>query len=166
MRQPFERLVSAYNAKMTNYVSDQSDFYAKVSRDISNKVRSLRENEAERSMVRDGFATFEDFVNYLLITPQKDMHWREYETICQPCLHDYDMILKFETFNDDFRYLKRYLNVSEYHSPAFFPPRTPRTDKHLTQSFMTSLSPMLRKRLYQMYQHDFEMFGYEKPWYV
>lgn len=169
VRQPFERLVSAFNAKL-NPVGGQSDFYARVSRMISDRYRIKRENETERKMPGDGFATFEDFANYLLDlggNPMKrDSHWREYESLCQPCRYNYDVIMKFDTFADDFRYIKRFLNVSEYHLPAFFPIHKSRTNSHLTETYMTSLSPPLRKLLYRMFEHDFEMFGYPKPHYV
>ena len=103
--------MSAYNAKMTKYRSWQSEYYAHLSQSINKKYRNFREDKTQVSIEDDGFATFEDFVNFLLDhrKEHQDSHWERYETWCNPCFHDYEIIMKFETFDDDIRYIKKFL---------------------------------------------------------
>ena len=168
MRHPFERIVSAYNDKMTTN-EGQTGHYNEVSRLINKKYKILRDDPRDRTEPDDGLATFEDFVNHLvrLGSPwNRDEHWRQYETICDPCHHNYDVIMKFDTFYDEFKYIKKYLNVSERHLKAFFPPWKHRTNPNVTSVYMESIPRTLRHQLYEVYKKDFELFGYEKPSYV
>ena len=130
--------------------------------------RHLRSNVTSRNDVGDGTATFEDFINFLVrLGPpsNRDSHWRQYDNICDPCTHDYEIILKFDTFVDDFWYLKRRLNVSKHHFPAFFPQGKYTTTSDKTQRFMKMIPMELQEELYKVYIRDFELFGYEKPNY-
>lgn len=169
VRHPFERLVSAYNDKMVPDGEGFSWYYAPISRDINRRFRHLRQNITARGDVGDGTATFEDFVNYLVqLGPpsNRDEHWRQYHATCDPCKHDYDVIMKFDTYLDDFESLKQLLNVSEHHRQDFFPPFQARTDNDKTKVFMKSIPVELRRKLYEIYRKDFELFGYDKPDYV
>ena len=145
----------------------QTQYYAKISRQINDRFRRIRYNTTARMHRGDGMATFEDFCNYLirLGSAYVDDHWRQYSTVCDPCHHNYDVIMKFDTFNDDFRYLKDFLNISRQHLPDFFPPGDTRTNSDVTELFMLTLPLILRVKLYEMYEKDFLLFGYERPWY-
>ena len=128
VRSPFERVVSAYNDKMK---IDSPGFtptgFEPISRGIREGYCKFRANETERSMIGDGTATFEDFVNFLvrLRSPSEfDSHWMQFEHVCDPCNAGYDVIMKFDTYQDDFRYIKEFLNVSSNHFSAFFPSKT------------------------------------------
>ena len=168
MRHPFERIVSAYNDKM-KAGGGQSSYYAGVSKDINRRYRRYRANLTSRNKPDDGMATFEDFVNYLIrVGPpsRRDDHWKQYYSICDPCHFNYDIIMKFDTFEDEFRYIKNFLNISQYHLPAFFPPRRTRTNSNMTSSYLRKIPLMLRRQLYLIYKRDFELFGYEEPSYI
>ena len=167
MRHPFERLVSAFNDKMRK--SQKSPVYKQLSKTINRKFRRFRSTKAARLAWDDGLATFEDFVNYLIrLGPpnKRDDHWKQYEAICDPCNSNYDVIMKFDTFDDDFRYIKQYLNVSQHHLPAFFPPRKTSTNKDMTTEYFEKLPIMLRRQLFLLYKRDFDLFGYEQPSYL
>ena len=169
VRNPFERIVSAYNDKLVPGGEGFSWYYAPISRNINRTYRHLRSNVTARNDIGDGTATFEDFVNFLVqLGPpaNRDIHWKQYESICDPCVHNYDIIMKFDTYLDDFRYLKRYLNVSQYHLPAFFPPHNASTNTDKTENFMMTIPIELRRKLYEVYKRDFELFGYDKPSYL
>ena len=146
-----------------------SHMYETISRDVNKKYRHLRQNITARLATDDGTATFEDFANYLIDLggpEEMDMHWRQFESLCDPCNYEYDMILKFDTLDEDLTYLKEYLNISAYHLPAFFPTGKTKTNNELTSMFMKSLHISLRVKLYELYKRDFELFGYDKPLYV
>ena len=87
VRHPFHRLVSAYNDKMLG----KSEYYAPLSKEINRRYRSLRYKVSERTAPDSGRATFEDFVNFLVHSSNKDMHWERFEVICGPCFHHYDV---------------------------------------------------------------------------
>ena len=83
VRHPFERVVSAYNDKMTIHSTGFSaNYYEPISRNIYQNYKQFRANVTERGVVGDATATFEDFANYLVRfkSPSKmDSHWQPYE---------------------------------------------------------------------------------------
>ncbi|XP_076820622.1 carbohydrate sulfotransferase 8-like [Clavelina lepadiformis] len=159
VRHPFHRLVSAYNDKMLG----PSEYYAPLSKEINRRYRSLRHKVSERTAPDSGRATFEDFVNFLVNSSNKDMHWERFEVICGPCFHHYDVIAKFETLEQDVTYLENVLKISDEHKTIFFPSRERRTNDEKVEGYFSDLSKELQMKIYEKYKRDFEIFGYEKP---
>lgn len=48
-----------------------------------------------------------------------DMHWIPITQFCTPCLIKFDIIAKFETLNEDQRYLIEKVNLEKYISPQW-----------------------------------------------
>ena len=164
MRNPFNRLVSAYFDKMLTTSPGYTKVYRLKSRTINKNFRHLRQNVTERNQTDDGNATFEDFVNFLVRSKAKmDSHWNLFFTRCTPCYTQYDYIVKFETLNNDMEYLKQKLNISTYHRQAFFPKKNYKTNWDLVKKTFKTIPKELGLKLYEKYRIDFEMFGYEKP---
>ena len=165
VRHPFDRLVSAFNAKMRPE-GGQTEYYAEISRKINADYKHLRGKGAEKD---DGFAIFQDFARYLsqLGGPEKrDHHWRQYSALCNLCNHNLDIIMKFDTYKEDLRYVKHFLNVEEEHLQDFFPEKETRTNSNMTETYFKTVPLNIRRKLYELYKDDFEYFGYEKPSYV
>ena len=139
-------------------------YYGPMSQKINQQFRHLRHNVTERSEKGDGHATFEDFINYILAQKgTMDGHWDLFATRCIPCSSAYNYIVKLETLNMDINYLKKTLNVSQYHQRAFFPQKTYRSNWDLVKKTFQTIPKTKAQNLYEKYKKDFEMFGYDKP---
>ena len=160
VRHPFSRLVSAYYDKLTNFKSPE---YAGVSQHIHKFYYYLRHNESERHMQKNGLASFEDFVNFLVRLKNFDNHWKPFHIRCSPCVTKYDYIAKFETFNNDMEYLKQKINLTKEHREYFFTKKQYKTNFELMKKTFEKIPKKLAYRLYEVYRDDFEMFGYSLP---
>lgn len=166
VRNPFERLVSAYYDKMLPTSPGFTYAFAPMSRNINKKYRHLR-TIPHNDDTTAGTATFEDFLNFIAHSKsKKDPHWTEYNVSCSPCLHKYDVIMKMETLQDDVEYLVKKLNINKYQRQGFFPVKHTKTDDSKMERTFRPMPKDLVSKIYEIYRHDFEMFGYEKPPWV
>ena len=163
VRHPFSRLVSAYYDKMVPTSEGYTWYYGPMSQKIYHNYRHLRHNVSERNLTKNGSASFEDFVNFLVRLKEFDDHWKPFHMRCLPCSSQYDYISKFETFNNDIEYLKQKINLTEEHRKYFFPKRRFKTNFELMKKTFEKIPNKLVHRLYKVYQDDFEMFGYSFP---
>ena len=155
-------MVSAYTDRI---LSTHSGRYYELSLEINKKFRHLRYNVTDRNQTSNGKATFEDFVNYLLTIDVSncDPHFRSYLAQCRPCDVQYDYVVQFETIANDMQYLKQQLNISDYHRKAVFPRKNYKTSTDVIKKAFDQIPKQLALKLYEKYQKDFEIFGYEKP---
>ena len=137
--------------------------YSELSKQIYRDYNNLRHNETERNISKNGLASFEDFVNFLVRTKSFDNHWKPFYIRCLPCSSPYDYIAKLETIKTDMDYLKHKLNLNEEHRKYFFPERKFTANFELTKKTFKKIPNKLAHRLYKVYQHDFEMFDYSFP---
>jgi len=166
VRNPFSRLVSAYYDKFPAGARGHTYLYKAFSEQLNKQYRHMRKNETERGKVGDGKATFEDFLNFLLSQPHPenfDLHWIRYNDTCRPCEHRYDYIFKFESMNEDVRYLADRLNLSAEQREIFFPPDSYTAKEDLVLKTFTTVPPELSQKLFERYKVDFDNFGYERP---
>jgi chondroitin 4-sulfotransferase 11 len=125
VRHPFERLLSAYRDKLQFALPHT--FHQKLGNMIVRKFRKpvtyeRSDNTHHPSMknvhsfqhskmkkVGSRWPTFPEFVEFLLFeanhNAELDMHWTPIIKFCTPCQVKFDMILKFETLDEDQRYL-------------------------------------------------------------
>ena len=142
-----------------------TDYYKGRSQAINRYFRHLRHNESKRNEKDDGYATFEDFVNFLLPRDSTigDRHFLTFLSSCQVCDAQYDYVIKMETFESDINYLKQKLNLPAYHQKALFPRKKYKVNDDATKKIFKTIPKKLALELFKKYQKDFEMFGYEKP---
>ncbi|CAK8687085.1 unnamed protein product [Clavelina lepadiformis] len=164
VRNPFDRIVSAYVDKLVPGALGFNYFYEPMSRKINQKYRHLRHDVESRTRADNGTATFEDFLNYLIDTDggEDNPHFTFYHALCNPCKVHYDYIIKFETMQEDIEFLQNYLNISEEHRKIFFPPArySARTDK--VKKFYEQTPKELTNKLYSVYKKDFVLFDYDR----
>merc|ERR1712126_82453 len=95
VRDPFERLVSAYLDKMSK----------------TYKTDNIRKKP------RDGLVpTFSEFAQFVavdaaVLTSKVNNHWKPIYFNCAPCIEKYKIIMKMETFSRDSQYLKQIMGL-------------------------------------------------------
>ena len=162
-RHPFERLVSGYRDKFLTQEDNLSNKY-KVVNDILVRYRNQTYNSKAYKE-----PTFTEFVRYILdesrASNRLDEHWAPAYSFCNPCQLNFTHIIKFESFDRDTRmilekaHLSQYLpasgrvqeNVSKVNSKSI----------SLVDKYLNELPLEILKKLYELYEIDFDLFGYK-----
>ncbi|XDV14685.1 hypothetical protein PO909_014898 [Leuciscus waleckii] len=152
VRDPFVRLISAFRNK---FALPNEEFYKKYA----------------STMLQQAFAagirlSFTHFIQYLL-DPQTEKvkpfneHWQQMYRLCHPCQIDYDFVGKLETLDEDTEHLLRILGLD---NQIHFPPGyRNRTAVNWERDWFANISVADRRKLYNLYEADFRLFGYDKP---
>ncbi|XP_036399875.1 carbohydrate sulfotransferase 8-like isoform X1 [Megalops cyprinoides] len=163
VREPLERLVSAYRDKFEN---PNSYYHPVFGKPIISKYRA----NASQVALRTGTGvTFKEFMQYLLDVNRPvgmDIHWEHVNQLCSPCLLDYDFIGKFEAIEEEANFLLRKTGApSNLTFPSFKDrhPHAVRTSAEITQRYFAQLNAFERQRAYDFYYMDYLMFNYSKP---
>lgn len=157
VRDPFERLLSAYRNK---FLKPPSSSFEYLSRKL---VKVYRTNTTQR-----GGVTFEEFIKYLVdparIVPTNS-HWQPFYELCRPCEMKYDFVGKLSSFNEDTRYI---LETNNLQKLVEFP-RMPdsshtmhKTDT-LLRSYYSAIPKELLQKLYNVYYPDYVLFDFTVP---
>ncbi|XP_054604082.2 carbohydrate sulfotransferase 11 isoform X1 [Nothobranchius furzeri] len=165
VREPFERLVSAYRNKFTR--SYNTAFHKRYGTKIVQRHRPHPQPEA---LEKGNDVSFEEFVYYLVdpATQREEPfneHWERVHSLCHPCLIHYDVVGKYETLEQDSRYVLQLAGVDEQVSfPASS--KSTRTTGDMAAQFFQNISPFYQKKLYNLYRMDFLLFNYSVPAYL
>ncbi|XP_035645922.1 carbohydrate sulfotransferase 8-like [Oncorhynchus keta] len=164
VREPFERLVSAFRDK---FESPNSYYHPVFGRPIISRYRA----NASLSALRTGAGvTFREFVQYLLDVRRPvgmDIHWTPVSQLCSPCLLHYDFIGKFESLKEEANFLLRSIGAPSNLTFPDFKDRNPkaeRTSYTITQRYFEQLNTTEKQRAYDFYYMDYLMFKYPKPY--
>ncbi|XP_069989147.1 carbohydrate sulfotransferase 11 isoform X1 [Penaeus vannamei] len=161
VRHPVERLVSAYRNKLVINSTSAADFKRRYGIKI---LKKFRKGDAVQNISKTGHGvTFAEFVSYLIEkrheSPQSmNEHWAPYVELCHPCFIKYNIIGKYETLEEDAEYVLRKIGAPP---SLHFPPLVTSKTTALVEAHMNTLTPELRKKLYNAYQLDFKLFGYD-----
>ncbi|XP_034248656.1 carbohydrate sulfotransferase 11-like [Thrips palmi] len=200
VRHPLARLLSAYRDKLENRVAGAehgtAHFYRKYGRRIVDKYRAKKDGVAvaTSSLLQPGHVvrdpakpapaddepTFKEFVKYLIdvdLANYADDHWIPYYLFCTPCLLNYDIIAKVETYLEDQVYMIRALGLQDTVKPRWRHRTSPQGPEGLPSSSPQDVSPTARayfaqitehelRALHQKYKLDFEMFDYAMEDYL
>ncbi|XP_045921317.1 carbohydrate sulfotransferase 12-like [Micropterus dolomieu] len=164
VRDPFVRLISAYRDKFQK----ENEYFYSFARDILRMYGNQSDppQTAHEAFASDIRPSFYNFIQYLLDPwTEKEQpfepHWRHMHRLCHPCIIQYDFVGHQETLQQDAEQLLKILNLED---EIKFPP---------SYENMTSLSSVLdwfrtvpledRRKLYDLYERDFTLFGYRKP---
>ncbi|XP_061419075.1 carbohydrate sulfotransferase 8-like isoform X1 [Lethenteron reissneri] len=146
VRDPMERVVSAYREMMEKQISFEKDSFGGTMKRTGQGV------------------TFQEFVQFLLNTTGQqdiDWHWRPYHRVCNPCLVRYTFIGKLETLQSDAAELLSLVNAPKdltYPSTV-----TAESFENITQRYLAQLPPEMQEALYKTYYVDYLLFGYPLP---
>ncbi|XP_050825744.1 carbohydrate sulfotransferase 11 isoform X2 [Serinus canaria] len=165
VREPFERLVSAYRNKFTQKYN--TSFHKRYGTKI---VRRQRKNATQEALQKGDDVKFEEFVAYL-IDPHTQReepfneHWQTVYSLCHPCHIHYDLIGKYETLEEDSNYVLQLAGVGNYLKFPTYAKSTRTTDE-MTTEFFQNISSLHQTQLYEVYKLDFLMFNYSVPSYL
>ncbi|XP_064651980.1 carbohydrate sulfotransferase 11-like [Lineus longissimus] len=169
VRDPLERVLSAYRNKF-NTSNGPTSIFTNVYRPmIIRKYRpDLRMKIIARDEVRVSLQEFIRYITHPLDFPQLEssdhmnVHWQPYITSCDPCHVRYDIIAKYETLEEDVRFILNKINASNL---IKWPARSehykqPPTAQLVSESFKSVSSEDLNA-LSSIYYHDYKIFGYK-----
>ena len=158
VREPFERLLSAYKDKYLYPRPEDKDPYITVfGRKI---IRNFRKNATQEALQGGYGAKFPEFIEYITNGgAEEDWHWANYEDVCGFCDIKYDYVGHYETLQEDAKYVLKQANLTQLKFPSFSPSST----KNELINFYANISKDSIKRLGDIYQSSFKAFGYPFP---
>jgi hypothetical protein len=169
-RNPFSRLVSAYNSKIKTIVSRNDKFY---NEDIANIQSSILRRYRKVPGVSDPpYPTPAEFIQYLIDEVLNhgplslNPHFRPQFGLCPFCAVQFDFIGELKHMEEDIAYLGELLNIKKQVSVANMNENS-HSDFHgfiSEESFFKSVSQPLITDLYEkVYKPDFELLSYPYP---
>uniref|UniRef100_A0A3B3DAZ6 Carbohydrate sulfotransferase n=1 Tax=Oryzias melastigma TaxID=30732 RepID=A0A3B3DAZ6_ORYME len=165
VRDPFVRLISAYRDKMQHYDQYFYQGYVRAILQLYKKQYNLPTNVtlARKTGVQPSFY---NFIQYI-VDPRTERnapfepHWRQMFRLCHPCLVNYDFVGHQETLQEDAQELLKILKLED---DIKFPPsyeNMASTDS--VKDWFQSVPLKDRRKLYKLYEKDFQLFGYRRP---
>ncbi|XP_064076760.1 carbohydrate sulfotransferase 11 [Vanessa tameamea] len=161
VRNPFERLLSAYRNKLEGSLPSAKYFQDRVGKRI---IKAFRENPSNESLEYGHDVTFKEFALFLtnrskeLADVVNNEHWQPITSLCHPCLIKYTLVGKYETLLDDSLLALHTINASQIQFPRLA--RTSGTSEKLRKYFSQLDLPLIRK-LYKLYKYDYKIFSYD-----
>ena len=90
-----------------------------------------------------------------------DRHWLPFTLSCDPCRVGYTHILKFESLSTEEPLSHKALNVNVGPTKKWNPTRKQKeTEEEVTEEYFKSIDLEDFKVLYEIYEMDMRMFGY------
>ena len=154
VREPFERLLSAYIDKFYN---NDPGFYSLWGPHIVSRYKKGMTPEETK-------ITFDEFVSFVVRLNDRGMHcnehWQTYDKLCKPCGINYDFIGQFENLEREARHV---LEFSGLNKSVLFPEIKPSITWAKIPSFYSQLSKETLNIIVRIFRGDSEMFGYDLP---
>lgn len=156
VRNPFERLLSAYHNKLEQHYQSSKYFQSRIGRHI---VKHYRKYASKESLTNGDDVTFKEFSAYLIAEEEGALneHWRPIYNLCHPCSINYDIIGKYETFDQDSEFILK--QIGEINIVFPHAPKSSKTTSNL-QKYFSTLEHNDVRQLYNVYAKDFKLFGY------
>ena len=167
VREPFERILSAYKDKFVHIRRVDRKILAFHGREI---LKNFRPNASKNSLEKLNDITFLEFIEYLVTkgsnksTPVMDWHWDSYVNICGMCAINYDFIGHYENFDQDLADFKEAAELLPEVAKRFDARASNKSD---TASSMPSYYSQIPIEwidiLGRLFRANFEMFNYDFP---
>uniref|UniRef100_A0A1B0D8W1 Carbohydrate sulfotransferase n=1 Tax=Phlebotomus papatasi TaxID=29031 RepID=A0A1B0D8W1_PHLPP len=162
VREPFERLLSAYRNKIEGF---RNKYYKILAEQIVKKYRKTPKTKDSSG------PTFKEFLTYLIHHYKSgnrfDEHWSPIYSFCTPCSINYTLIAKVETFQRDTEYIIRQaglesllLNKLPNKKIRAISNRSTSDTRHLIPKYFGQIDAQTLDQILEIYEPDFELFGY------
>ena len=162
VRDPFERLVSAYRNKLQKKANTY--FHRILAKKIVKKYRFNYDKKVETG----DDVTFLEYSRYLIDTEpwRVNEHWMTYERLCRPCEVNYDFIGSIETIDRDVSHVMKQVQANEtkYYMIRMKGQPLVKT-KYSTAAFLKELPRSYFEQLLAIFKRDHELFGFKVPEY-
>ncbi|XP_039448671.1 carbohydrate sulfotransferase 11 [Culex pipiens pallens] len=174
VREPFERLVSAYRNKLEGC---RNKYYKLLGEQIIKKFRKkIKDGEGRLITKYPKGPTFREFLQFLVAHYKSggrfDEHWSPVYSFCTPCSINFTLIAKVETFQRDSEYIIRQagletllLNKLPRGKARAIANRATSNTKNLVPRYFAQIDEQLLTEVLEIYQLDFELFGYNSTKY-
>ena len=100
-----------------------------------------------------------------LTTCKMNHHWKPFITHCKYCSVPFTVIGKLETMKQDLHYISQMAGV-EFKQGVYKHKSSGGSTADLTRRYFRELDRDVVRQLYQLYQVDFEMFGYSAESFI
>ncbi|XP_058452085.1 carbohydrate sulfotransferase 11-like [Malaya genurostris] len=172
VREPFERLVSAYRDKLEG---SRNKYYKLLGEQIVLKFRKKKNADRFIQKLPKG-PTFREFLEFLVSHYKSggrfDEHWSPIYSFCTPCSINFTLIAKVESFQRDSEYIIRQagletllLNKLPRNKSRAIANRSTSNTKALLARYFSQIDERLLTDVLEIYQLDFELFGYNSTKY-
>lgn len=152
VRHPFERLLSAYRDKFMYAVPHS--YHDKLGNQIIKKYRPAK----PKLWIQTKWPSFGEFVAFLLDERRRnatlDMHWTPTVQFCTPCQIHFDIIAKFETLDEDQRYVIARSRLGRYIVPQWKNSGKGQKTPDLHRTYFGQLSVKQIEQLYDMFRYE------------
>ena len=171
VRDPLERLVSAYRSKLIIHPNPNSR--AVFLQKIQELYIQYPEREKQRKVLerlQSGVISFKEFLYYLLdhleLEGQVNEHFAPMATLCNPCEVKYNYIGSYDAVNKEANFLFGKLRIP-HHFPGRNDNYSSTETKNLVESYYNDLSPDLMRSVWEMFKKDYVIFDMPIPtWLV
>ena len=161
VREPFERLLSAYKDKFVFTRRVDRHLLENYGRKI---IRNFRPNATQQALRTGDDVTFSEFIEYILkegIHEGLNWHWNTYEDQCRPCSVKYDFIGRFEHLPHNANYALKKAGV--YNLIRFPSKNNYSKTRNELLKYYSQIPLEWIVHLRRVYHSSFEMFGYPFP---
>ena len=135
VREPLQRLLSAYNNKFIQIPSYTSKLRKKI-------IQALRPQDFKPN--GKNFVKFQEFIQYFSSNMSRNQHWRQYEKLCHPCVINYEFIGHLETLKEDAALLLKMAGIDDR---VNFPPIHKSTGPSEVWEYFSQVPPVTVKIL-------------------
>ncbi|XP_052899032.1 carbohydrate sulfotransferase 13-like [Anopheles moucheti] len=170
VREPFERLLSAYRNKLEGC---RNKYYKLLGEQIVKKFRKAHPLKGAKTPHGPTFREFLQFlVSHYRSGGRFDEHWSPVYSFCTPCSINFTLIAKMETFQRDSEYIIRQagletllLNKMPRYKARWITNRSASDTRNLIPRYFAQIDEKLLTDVLEIYQLDFELFGYNSTKY-
>uniref|UniRef100_A0A182QLS7 Carbohydrate sulfotransferase n=1 Tax=Anopheles farauti TaxID=69004 RepID=A0A182QLS7_9DIPT len=170
VREPFERLLSAYRNKLEGC---RNKYYKLLGEQIVKKFRKAHPIKGAKPPHGPTFREFLEFlVSHYRSGGRFDEHWSPVYSFCTPCSINFTLIAKMETFQRDSEYIIRQagletllLNKMPRYKARWITNRSTSDTRNLIPRYFAQIDEKLLTDVLEIYQLDFELFGYNSTKY-
>lgn len=162
VREPMERLYSAYRDKFLKY-NETYDQFTPIGKLVAKTYRDSTEVPKYGKDI-----TFSEFVQFVTDPNMKEeaynIHWEPANSLCHPCLIEYNLIGKYESLDKDSSLLLEEINANTLVS---FPERSAHYTHKPTSEVLAEgyegITPEYLNKLKKKYKADYDIFNYTFP---